>query len=382
MNQYANQYTVLENGIYYAELDGTKGYYEIGWQNGRIFSDLIKQNVSLMRKIYGETIGQERLEVILEKMLNSQYTADLKEHMPSLYDEMRGIADGSGISLKEAFMLNYLEEVPNAVIVESAGEMGPAVGKCTAAAVVNRRDKSNLLFQNMDFTDAYEGFQVLYKINFSDKSLFVYGFVGQFGGIGVNSRGLGVTINVIVNVASNTGKGIPSTAVTRMLLEQDSVEDCAGLMERIPISTGGSYTVADPKTAVCFEASANKIVRIDPTDRQYIIRTNHAVRTDDLIDVPGEFNGMEPVCDEKGRSVVLTCERYALAERMVKSMYAELGVEEAIEILSTEPILLHLEEEFGLSTLQSVINQCSEEEPALYVAKGREAGRKYVRLEF
>lgn len=377
-----SEYNVLENGIYYAELDGTKGYYEIGRQNGRIFSDLIRQNVRVMRKIYGGTIGQEKLEEVLEKMLNSQYTADLKEHMPFLYDEMSGIADGSGISLKEAFMLNYLEEVPNAVLAESAGEAVPAGGKCTAAVVINRRDKSNLLFQNMDFTDVYEGFQVLYKINFSDKSLFVYGFVGQFGGIGVNSKGLGVTINVIVNISSNTGQGIPSTAITRVLLEQDSVKDCAGLMEHIPISTGGSYTVADPKTAVCFEASANKIVRIDPADHRYIIHTNHAVKTDDLIDVPGAFNGIEPICDEKGRSVFLTCERYALAERVVKSMYASLDVEEAVGILSTEPILLHLEEEFGLSTLQSVINQCSEEEPAIYVAKGREAGRKYVRLGF
>lgn len=370
-------YKILDNGIYFAELDGTKGYFEIGRQSGELFADLIKENVSVMRNIYGETIGQQRLDEILEEMLQSKYIDDLKTYMPGLYDEMRGIAEGSGITLKEAFMLNYLEEVPNAVI-------GEASGKCTAASVINRKDLPNMLFQNMDFTDAYEGFQVVYRINYTDKSVLMYGFVGQFGGIGVNSKGVGVTINVIMNVAANKGKGIPSTAITRGILEQDDIQGCVELFDRLPISTGGSYCVTDPQRAVCFEASANHVEMIKAKGEQYVIHSNHAVQSSDLVDVPGEFKGLEPILDQNGNSSVMTCERYDLAEKLVSENYETLDVEKAKEILATRPILLHCDLGAGLesNTLQSVINICSEKEPGLYVAKGRKEDREYTYLGF
>lgn len=370
-------YKVLDNGIYFAEIDGTKGYFEIGRQNGEIFSDLIKDNVKVMRSIYGEAVGQERLDEILEEMLKSRYIDDLREFMPGLYDEMRGIAEGSGITLKESFMLNYLEEVPNAVI-------GEASGKCTAASVINRKTLPNMLFQNMDFTDAYEGFQVVYKINYDDKSVLMYGFVGQFGGIGVNSKGVGVTINVVGNITANEGKGIPSTAVTRGILEQDSIEGCTELLNKLPISTGGSYCVTDPKSAVCYEASANHVEIITAKDDKYVIHSNHAIQSPDLVDVPGQFDGMKAIPGKDGNSIFMTCERYELAEKLVKENYETLDPQKAMEILATRPILLHCNLGAGIesNTLQSVINICSDTEPGIYVAKGRKEDREYVYLAF
>jgi hypothetical protein len=41
-----------------------------------------------------------------------------------------------------------------------------------------------------------------------------------------------------------------------------------------------------------------------------------------------------------------------------------------------------MEADLELNTLQSVINVCSDDEPVIYVAKGREADRKYVRIGF
>ena len=123
---------------------------------------------------------------------------------------------------------------------------------------------------------------------------------------------------------------------------------------------------------------------IKAVDDKYVVHSNHAVQSPDLVDVPGQFEGIKPVPDKDGNSIFMTFERYELAEKLVKEKYDTLDAEAAKEILATRPILLHCDLGAGLesNTLQSVINICSKEEPGVYVAKGRREDREYVYLTF
>ena len=372
-----NDHRKLENGLWYAELDGRNGAYELGKQSGTYFADVIIDNIAKMKRIYCEICTPEELEQILDTMESSRYLADLKQYAPGLYDEMRGIADGCGASFKDIMMLNYLEEVPNAI-----GELHPA--GCSAVSVTGRQGLPNMIFQNMDFTDAYEGFEAVYKIQLENKAILMYGFVGQFGGIGVNSRGLGNTINVICNCPNNVGFGIPSTALLRLVLEQNSVAEAEELLRTLPCSTAGCYMVTDTESTAVFEVSPNKVVKISAGDDGWLVHTNHAIATDDVVDVPGSFRGSEAIIREDGFTDFKTVERYDMLCKNVAENYATLDVEDARALLTTAPINVQHGLMLGLdlSTLQSMIAVCDGENSCLYVGQGMDPGRKYVKLSF
>lgn len=367
----------LENGLWYAELDGRNGSYELGRQSGAYFADVIIDNIAKMKKIYCEICTPEELEQILDHLENSRYLDDLRQYAPGLYDEMRGIADGCGATFKDIMMLNYLEEVPNAI-----GELHPA--GCSAVSVTGRQGLPNMIFQNMDFTDAYEGFEAVYKIQLEDKSILMYGFVGQFGGIGVNSRGVGDTINVICNCPNNVGFGVPSTALLRLVLEQDSVEQAEALLRSVPVSTAGCYMVTDTNTTAVFEVSPSKVEKISAGPEGWLVHTNHAIATDDVVDVPGSFRGSEALIREDGFTDFKTVERYDLLCKQVGEKYATLTVDDAIGMLTAAPVNVQHGLMLGLdlSTLQSMVAVCDGENSCLYVAQGMESDRKYVKLSF
>lgn len=375
---YMKEYCHLENGIWYAELDGTKGPYALGLASGKAFEGLILKNIEHMKEVYCQACTEEQLEKILDDMYHGKYINDLKIYAPHLYEEMCGIADGCGADLKDIMMLNYLEEVPNAIDECYAG------AGCSAASVIKRDGLPNMIFQNMDFTDAYAGYEAVYKIKLKEKSILMYGFVGQFGGIGVNSKGLGNTINVICNCPNNAGSGVPSTAILRLILEKDTVEEAENLLHTIPRSTAGCYMVTDCEKTAVFEASANHVEKITPEGKKFLVHTNHALKTRDVIDVPGSFIGKEALVLDTGFTEFKTVERQKVLTALVDRDCETLTAEDAMLYLTSDPLNVQhgLMFSLDLSTLQSMIAICDKDKAGIYVAKGMDSERKFIYLTF
>ena len=373
-----NTYRVLENGIYYAELDGTNGGYELGKQNGQVFKVLIRENLKRLKSDYSLWIGGERtLNKILRKIsTESQYLSDLAQYMPELYDELRGIAEGSGISIEDAVILNYIDETMLAVSryseddSDAHSEKSDRSDRCTAGALFGRNDLPNMIFQNMDFSDAYNGYQVLYRIHYTDKDILMYGFVGQFGGIGVNSHGVGVTVNIMSDGIGKEGSGIPSTATTRGMLQLDSVDEAVEWLRTLPISSAHSLIVTDPEKATGIEATANSIFVMKPQNEKYVVHSNHCLQTPDRFEIPG-------ISDEDSNTVV----RLNLVLNMLKGKEALTDVHDIIKILSTEPVLDIIQKGQG-GTVQSVIGVCDAIAPYVYIAKASEKERQFVKVGF
>jgi isopenicillin-N N-acyltransferase-like protein len=373
-----NTYQVLKNGIYYAELDGTQGGYELGKQNGEIFKELIKENLQILKTNYASWIGgEETLNEILNKIsTESRYLSDLKQFMPELHDELRGIADGSGITMEDAVILNYLDETILAVShyseenSEASSVKSEEGERCTSGALFGRNDIPNMTFQNMDFSDAYNGYQALYRIHYDDKDILLYGFVGQFGGVGINSNGVGVTVNIIGDGMGNNGFGIPSTATTRGILQLNSVDEAVEWLKTLPISSAHSLIIADPKKAIGIEATANNIFEMTPQDEKYVVHSNHCLQT------PDKLEGSE-INDEESNTVV----RLNIVLSMLEGKEDLAGVDDIIEILSTEPVLDIIQDSQG-GTVQSVISVCDANAPHLYVAKASDKNRQFVKVDF
>lgn len=366
-------YTVLENGIKYAEIDGTQGNYAIGKQNGEIFKKEIQENLKAIKSHFEKTIGKQASEDLYYRMVyEMNYLKDLEKHMPSLHEELMGIKDGSGISLEDVFLLNYIEE-PRAIIASDQLD-----GRCTSGMIYGRKHHSNILFQNMDYARYFNDFQTLYKIQYADKEILLYGFVGQFGGIGINSHGLSVTVNTIINGRINIGSGIPSTAITRGFLEMDNVNSCQDWIQKIPASTANFYATVNDKKAVYYEMSANDIIIKDNLESCFMARANHAVNSNDVIERKW-FRGKELLKDKEGQTIANTLERYNLINNILEDQAEDATETDIQNILSKKPILRSSEDSL---TLQSMIAFCKRNESYLFVARGDDPLRKYVKMDF
>jgi len=95
-------------------LSGT--HYEIGLRHGR-------RNAARMRKLlgaFGVDLGAPWRE--------EEFLSPLEKHLPGLAEEMRGIAEGSGMSLREVVALSFLID------------LGTTAGACTGVAFADGPD--------------------------------------------------------------------------------------------------------------------------------------------------------------------------------------------------------------------------------------------------
>jgi hypothetical protein len=137
------------------------------------------------------------------------------------------------------------------------------------------------------------------------------------------------------------------------------------------------------KTAV-FEASANHVEKITPEGKKFLVHTNHALKTRDVIDVPGSFIGKEALVLDTGFTEFKTVERQKVLTALMDRDCETLTAEDAMLYLTSDPLNVQHSLMFSLdlSTLQSMIAICDKDKAGIYVAKGMDSERKFIYLTF
>ena len=88
----------FRKGIYYLILDG-KTPYERGYQHGAALEFPIKKAMRQFRQWIREIAGLEEPENVIQEFAGSTpYIQSVKDQVPDLFEEMKGIAYGSGVN--------------------------------------------------------------------------------------------------------------------------------------------------------------------------------------------------------------------------------------------------------------------------------------------
>ena len=195
-------------------------HFEIGQQIGKQFSDEIKASNGAMIRDAETNKGITRDAIITQVRTYNPY---VEKYTPHLVDELKGLADGAGITYDEALLLQCrFEVVGYAGVYKDKKKDG-----CTSFAITKEKTASDqvLIGQNADINEYIE--KTLKIVHFipddGPRILMASYYPGMIGWLGINSEGMACFGNAVLSPGWRPG--FPRYFTLRKVLESTTVKD-------------------------------------------------------------------------------------------------------------------------------------------------------------
>lgn len=234
--------------------------YELGYQHGAQAAPLIESYLRLTERL----TGKPRDLLCRNAMTLLPYMQALS---PAYVTEIRGLADGAGISFDEA------------VLCQARAEAGRIPeGGCTAFAVTGAAtvDGQTLAGQNQDLEAEYADVAILLRVKPNDgrPRALMFTFAGQLGYSGMNEYGLAHFANALYDAPWQPG--LPHYPLKRLLLEQRNVADCIDLLARHRTCSAANVVLCDGQGAIAdVEVRPTGIERFVDSHSDVLLHANH-----------------------------------------------------------------------------------------------------------
>ena len=240
--------------------------FERGRQHGQQAADLIQFNLEGYWQLFKRDAGLDRAAALNQAR---QYVEPIKGYAPHLLNEMRGIAEGAGVSLDEVLALNCRTEIL------SLGAI-PLHQECTALFVAPEAtgDGHTIVAQNWDWSDVLRGGTVLLRIEQPGRpTVLTLTEAGMVGKIGLNSAGVGVCTNFLRHDRRRVGA--PFHVILREALNAPRLGLAVAAVYRELRADSCNYLLAHAEgEAVDLEATPSDVGFLHPEDG-LLAHTNH-----------------------------------------------------------------------------------------------------------
>ncbi|NJL05469.1 MAG: peptidase C45 [Chloroflexaceae bacterium] len=281
--------------------------------------------------------------------LAAAYVPILAERAPHLLEEMRGIADTLDVHLNEIVALNARTELlagdfysrsPNYAAAQAANihqgvpqlpDLPQRTLRTECTTVVALPDATRigntLLAQTWDWVKIQRAACVVLRIlpeNPDHPTILTLTEAGIVGKIGLNSSGLGVSLNILSSLQDGEQPDLPIHILLRLAMEHHSVASALELLRTQRGAASSCITLADADgQAACVELTPQATQVIAPEDG-LLVHTNHCL-TD------ATRANMRPVA-----LVSSTEPRYDRAIALLQQQHGELDVDTMMDLLRDE----------------------------------------------
>jgi len=341
--------------------------YQRGLDHGKQLRGTLHKFIGTWKQTIRDRCQREPDVFIAEFLKRFDFASAIRQWAPGLLDEVRGIADGSGVPFDDIFVLQLLND--------ELWLNGNAVCRDRCSAIGIRGAPSSLVAQNMDLQGWLDGYQIVLRVR--DESGFeslMLSHVGLIGLTGVNQAGVGVVVNALTQLR-HRGEGLPVAFVIRKALEHKSYKEAVDFLRRAPHATGQNYIVGAPGEAGSFEASAGGVTEYAPRNPWPVLyHTNHPLASRDF--VPGYAPGREANSLERMRSLGTR-----LASRPAGNILDAIKDALRARDSSEHPVCRRFAGPTNSFTLGSVIFELSPN-PAAWITAGPPDGSEYRKFEF
>ncbi len=346
-------------GIYYLTLNGETPHGR-GYQHGAALEVPIKKALRQFRLWIRGQAGVEDPEALIQDFATSTpYEASARSDVPDLHEEMRGIAEGSGVELNQLFVYQAFDEF--FMFLLESGSLDPgATGHCTTAGVYGRAGRPNYVGHNNDIPTYHEEVATVLHIKYPDSDLQILQatFAGKIGENGVNNRGVAVGINTLANLPR--GDGLPVGFNVRKILESANVDEAVAYLKQARFAQAMNYLIGDRERVVSVETWQTSTEVLGTYNGTFAVHTNHSLASD----APKTFE-MTP--EMGGGSYSFTQERLALATEYVGTNTADIDLEDFQQLFRTRPVLVHPGKPTGRTLMNMVAEMPKEGSPTLYL---------------
>jgi isopenicillin-N N-acyltransferase like protein len=280
------------------------GSEERGYQYGSQTRELIKKSLLIYKDIVKTMRGEE---LVWEDLLDEAkaFIPGLKRYDRLYFNEMKGIAEGAGVSLEEIVFLNARSEIMNPAWSKRLIPEG-----CTSFLLQPSVTSNGEYYigQTYDWFPACS--ELLIILHVEDEAGHEFITVTEAGilaKIGCNNSGVGVLLNYLNNFEINRS-GTPYNILLRRALDSRSYTDAQRNIMRSPIAFGLNMFIADRSGAgIDYELAANGMDFFYPQEGM-LVHTNHHIsqtlstRTFNKKMYPGSVNRYDTARRLLGRS--------------------------------------------------------------------------------
>lgn len=189
----------------------------------------------------------------------------INEQLPRTFDEIRGLAVGAGIELRDAILLQLRREIAGYTAWPLPG------GDCTTLCRAEPGDP--FIAQTIDLNGDLDDHMEVIAIEHagSGRRIQLVTFTGLLGYLGINSDGLAIGINLVLG--GTWAPGVPPYLALRHLLDECSdVDSCLDRLRELRLASSRALTLCDRQRAAWVELVDGRLVVV--RDRT-LAHTNH-----------------------------------------------------------------------------------------------------------
>ena len=257
----------------YPEIEVAGPPREMGRQLGEAAADEIRGFTEIAVDTVQKTIcvsRQRAMEVALQSLALAEKYDD------QIVEELRGIAEVTGISLEDLMLL----QVRNQLQAEPGGG-------CTSFSVApdKAQEGRSLVGQNWDNDPQLDQFTMVITRRPDDKpAMMCVTQVGLVAYIGLNDAGLGACLNTLP--APSRQIGVPHYFTLRGIYQTNSLAEAVRAVERAQRAIPANIMMATPQGPANLEVTCDRVYVLQ--DAQQLTHTNHCLHPE-LVGVNTEF---------------------------------------------------------------------------------------------
>ncbi|KAJ9606917.1 hypothetical protein H2200_008928 [Cladophialophora chaetospira] len=234
--------------------------YEIGYQHGQGAKTEVHGSVAFYGAFFKQRTKLGWPEV---REVAKQFMPFIESSYPEYIEEMQGVADGAGLDLESIVALNVRTEIAYGMLSDG----------CTALSW--KTTDASFLAQNWDWNFEQTPNIICLSIDQAPKpKIHMMSEGGIIGKIGLNSAGVGVTLNAIQAPGVSYDK-LPCHLALRTVLNSKSRDAAADALRKTGVASACHITIADASTGgIGFECTALDIVEM-PLETDGQLRGSH-----------------------------------------------------------------------------------------------------------
>ena len=259
--------------------------YELGLQHGKLLKKEIGEVVNKMKQNAAINLKKDAELVLNGFYAYANFDESINKYTPELYEEVMGIAEGSGQAFRDVMVLNLLDEFW--VYVNNMNNH-----HCSGMGVPSLNGSTSYIAQNMDIEKYTDGYQILIRLartNARPEQLILT-HPGLIALNGMNETGIGTCVNTLMQLKASSS-GLPVAFIVRRIINSTDKEELLRFIQTVSHASGQNFIIGIRGEIYDFEASANKVVRFDPKNENgTVYHTNHPIVNDDVKPWFEEYN--------------------------------------------------------------------------------------------
>ncbi len=254
--------------------------YERGFQHGQQLKQEIAELMVLWKKSLEKNMNYPADSFIQNFLSATNFIPAIKKYTPDIYDEVRGIANGSGQPFGDIFAFQLPDEY---WVYQNRISNDTTYHHCSAMGIPAMNGRPAYVSQNMDLESWMDGYQVLMHIEANGKTpeQYILSCAGLIALNGLNKQGIGVCVNTLMQLNA-CEDGLPVAFMIRGVLSKKKGKDALHFLKTTKHATGQNYILGVVDSVYDYEASANKVVRLYPDASGIVYHTNHPLVNDDV----------------------------------------------------------------------------------------------------